>query len=74
MDYNVRMTGNREIIFKVLLFVLGMMMVVYGWRSVFRSLLDVRHHISLLILGALAFGSGLIILYLLILRRTKKDQ
>jgi len=52
----------------------GMMLLVYGWRSFFQGLLDVEHQWARLVFGPLAVSTGLIIFYLLFLKKTKKDK
>jgi cytochrome c biogenesis protein CcdA len=68
------MSKNKDVTFRVFLFVLGMMLVVYGWRSLFKGLLDVEHQWARLVFGPLAVSTGLIIFYLLFLKKTKKDK
>lgn len=68
------MIRNKDVAFRVSLFVLGMMLVVYGWRSFFKGLLDVEHQWMRLVFGPLAVCTGLIIFYLLFLRKSKKDK
>jgi uncharacterized membrane protein len=51
-----------------------MMLLVYGWRSFFKGLLDVEHQWARLVFGPLAVSTGLIIFYLLFLKKTKKDK
>ena len=68
------MIRNKDVAFRVSLFVLGMMLVVYGWRSFFKGLLDVEHQWVRLVFGPLAVSTGLIIFYLLFLRKSKKDK
>jgi len=38
------MIRDKDIVLKVFFFVLGMMLVVYGWRSFFKGLLDIEHN------------------------------
>jgi uncharacterized membrane protein YedE/YeeE len=66
------MIRNKDIVLQVFFFVLGMMLVVYGWRSFFKGLLDIEHSRVLLALGFFAVGLGLLIFYLLFLRKSKK--
>ncbi len=68
------MSNNKDVAFRVFLFVLGMMLVVYGWRSFFKGLLDVEHQWARLVFGPLAVSTGLIIFYVLFLKKTKKDK
>ena len=68
------MSKNKDVAFRVFLFVLGMMLVVYGWRSFFKGLLDVEHQWVRLFFGPLAVSTGLIIFYLLFLKKTKQDK
>ncbi|HTZ18645.1 MAG TPA: hypothetical protein VMB78_09445 [Dissulfurispiraceae bacterium] len=68
------MTGNKNIATRVFAFVLGMMLVVYGWRSFFKGLLDIEHQWVRLISGFIAVVTGLFLFYLLFLRKYKKDK
>lgn len=68
------MIRNKDLIFRVFVFVLGMMLVVYGWRSFFMGLLDVEHSLARLALGPAAFFSGLLIFYLLFLRKPRRPD
>jgi uncharacterized phage infection (PIP) family protein YhgE len=68
------MIRNKDIVFQVFFFVLGMMLVVYGLRSFFKGLLDIEHSWVRLALGFFAVGLGLLIFYLLFLRKSKRTK
>ena len=68
------MIKNRDVAFRVFLFVLGIMLAVYGWRSFFKGLLDVEHQWVRLVFGPFAVGIGLLIFYMLFLRKSQKDK
>jgi uncharacterized protein YjeT (DUF2065 family) len=68
------MIRNKHIAFQVFFFVLGMMLVVYGWRSFFKGLLDIEHNWVRLALGFIAVGLGLLIFYLLFPRKSKRTK
>ncbi len=68
------MIENRDLILRVLLFTSGMMLVVYGWRSIFKGLLDIEHSWARIGFGLVAFGSGLVILYHLFIKKAKRDK
>jgi uncharacterized protein YjeT (DUF2065 family) len=68
------MVINKDVAFRVFLFVLGMMLVVYGWRSFFRGLLDVEHPWARLTFGPFAVSIGLLIFYFLFLKKSKRDK
>jgi uncharacterized protein YjeT (DUF2065 family) len=68
------MIRDKDIVLQVFFFVLGMMLVVYGWRSFFKGLLDIEHNWVRLALGPLAVGLGLLIFYLLFLRKSKRTK
>jgi len=68
------MIRNKDILLQVFFFVLGMMLVVYGWRSLFKGLLDMEHNWVRLALGPFAVGLGLLIFYLLFLRKSKRTK
>ena len=59
---------------QVFFFVLGMMLLVYGWRSFFKGLLDVENNWVRLVLGPFAVGLSLLIFYLLFLRKSKRTK
>jgi len=68
------MIRNKDIAFQVFFFVLGMMLVVYGWRSFFKGLLDIEHNWVRLVLGFVAVGVGFLIFYVLFLRKSKRTK
>ncbi len=68
------MSKDKYVAFRVFLFVLGMMLLVYGWRSFFMGLLDVEHQRARLVFGPLAVSTGLLIFYLLFLKKSKKNK
>ena len=68
------MSRDKDVAFRVFLFVLGMMLLVYGWRSFFMGLLDVEHQLARLVFGPLAVSTGLLIFYLLFLKKSKKNK
>jgi uncharacterized protein YjeT (DUF2065 family) len=68
------MIRNEDIAFQVFFFVLGMMLVVYGWRSFFKGLLDIEHNWVRLVLGFVAVGVGFLIFYVLFLRKSKRTE
>jgi uncharacterized membrane protein YedE/YeeE len=68
------MIRNEDIAFQVFFFVLGMMLVVYGWRSFFKGLLDIEHNWVRLVLGFVAVGGGFLIFYVLFLRKSKRTK
>jgi uncharacterized protein YjeT (DUF2065 family) len=65
------MIRNKDLVLQVFLFVLAMMLVVYGWRSFFKGLLDIEDNWVHLALGFFAVGLGLLIFYLLFLRKSR---
>jgi uncharacterized protein YjeT (DUF2065 family) len=68
------MIRNKDLVLQVCFFVLGMMLVVYGWRSFFKGLLDIEHNWVRLALGFFAVGLGLLIFYLLFLMKSKRTK
>ena len=68
------MSKDKYVAFRVFLFVLGMMLLVYGWRSFFMGLLDVEHQLARLVFGPLAVSTGLLIFYLLFLKKSKNNK
>jgi uncharacterized protein YjeT (DUF2065 family) len=68
------MIRNKDIVLQVFFFVLGMMLVVYGWRSFFKGLLDIEHNWLRLTLGFFSVGLGLLIFYLLFPRKSKRTK
>jgi peptidoglycan biosynthesis protein MviN/MurJ (putative lipid II flippase) len=68
------MNKNKDVAFRIFLFILGMMLIVYGWRSFFKGLLDAEHQWERLVFGPLAVSTGLIIFYLLFLKNSKTDK
>jgi len=68
------MIGNKDVVKQVFVFVIGMMLVVYGWRSSFKGLLDIEYQWARLVFGLIAVVTGLLLFYLLFLRKSKKDK
>jgi uncharacterized protein YjeT (DUF2065 family) len=68
------MIRNEDIAFQVFFFVLGMMLVVYGWRSFFKGLLDIDHNWVRLVLGFVAVAVGFLIFYVLFLSKSKRTK